>query len=151
MISKTLPVYSQVKARNAMYHIDDMFFRFWFRFVFKKQEYIELERFDELRALVNRDFDTFSGYALERYFYQKFAEESHFTRIGSWWERKGENEIDLVCDDELAGELQFFEVKRDRERYDAELLKKKVVSFLNKQPELNTRKMKSGCLSLDVM
>ena len=31
-------------------------------------------------------------------FRAKFLEEGRYTRIGGWWDRKGENEIDLVCE-----------------------------------------------------
>lgn len=46
------------------------------------------------------DFEIFYGSALERYFYWKFATEKCYTRMGDWWNRKGENEINLVCGDE---------------------------------------------------
>ena len=45
------------------------------------------------------------------------------------WDRKGENEIDLVCDDEVSGRLDFFEVKRNPGRIDVDLLKHKADAF----------------------
>ena len=134
-VRKTLPIFSPSRVRNAAYHIEDMFFRFWFRQIFRNQEYFELGRFKELRVLVSRDFDAFTGYALERYFYWKFAEDTSYTRIGGWWDRKGENEIDLVCEDELAGRLDFFEVKRNPARFDQGRLKEKVAAFFRKHPD----------------
>lgn len=53
---------------------------------------------------------------LERYFRQNFAEWGTFTRIGSWWNRKGENEIDLIAEDELEKKAVFAEVKRKQRR-----------------------------------
>lgn len=41
---------------------------------------IELGRYEALRELVAHDFDTFSGFALERYFYWKFVEDTSYTR-----------------------------------------------------------------------
>ena len=52
--------------------------------------------FDELRKLILRDYEVFSGIALERYFRAKFIEEHSYSHLGGWWDRKGENEIDLI-------------------------------------------------------
>ena len=151
MIRKTLPVFASVKAKNAAYRIEDMFFRFWFRYIFRNQEYVELGRFEELRKLVQRDFDQFSGFALERYFFWKFIEDAGYTRMGAWWDRKGENEIDLVCEDELRGKLDFFEVKRDARRVDLKSLEAKATAFFAKNPELRSRKIFFGGLSSEDM
>ena len=35
---------------------------------------------------------------LERYFKRVLIESKKYTRIGSWWDRKGENEIDIVAE-----------------------------------------------------
>ena len=43
-----------------------------------------------------RDYNTFSGLMLERYFHRVAMESEEFTRIGRWWDRKGENEIDMI-------------------------------------------------------
>lgn len=55
--------------------------------------------------------------------------------MGGWWDRKGENEIDLVCEDELSGRLDFFEVKRDPARFDPVKLNEKVAVFFRKHPD----------------
>ena len=151
LISKKQPIFEKTSNKNSHYQIDDCFFRFWFRFVFKYQYLVELGRFDELRSLVKRDLGVFSGYALERYFYWKFVEETSYTRMGGWWDRKGENEIDLVCDDEFAGKLDFYEVKVSSERIDLKALKTKAESFFAKNPELKDRKVSFRALSLKDM
>ena len=43
-----------------------------------------------------RDYNTFSGLMLERYFHRVAMESGEFTRIGRWCDRKGENEIDMI-------------------------------------------------------
>ena len=96
--------------------------------------------FDELIGIVERDLDVFAGVALERYFKAKFLEERRYTRIGGWWDRKGENEIDLVCErragKKRSSPLMFFEVKRDAARIDLNALKAKVSAFFKKHPEM---------------
>ena len=81
-----------------------------------------------------RDFSAFAGYALERYFLWKFAEEKRYVRIGGWWDRKGENEIDLVGES-ADGVLDFYEVKTNPRRIDIEALKLKAEAFFAKNPE----------------
>lgn len=151
IIRKTLPLFAPSRAKNAAYHIDDMFFRFWFRQVFRNQEYIELGRFEELKKLVSRDFDAFTGYALERYFYWKFVEDTHYVRMGGWWDRKGENEIDLVCEDETKGKLDFYEIKREKNRISLKELERKAMAFFVKNPKLQEYAVAHIGLSIEEM
>jgi AAA+ ATPase superfamily predicted ATPase len=134
-ISKTQPIYEGGTNRNCLYGIDDCFFRFWFRFVYKYLHLVEQKQMAQLQQLIERDFDVFAGRALERYFRVKFLEEGRYTRIGGWWDRKGENEIDLVCENELDGVLDFYEVKLSFDRYDEARLREKTNAFLRKHPE----------------
>ena len=138
-------------SRRAVYRLSDSLFRFWFRFVHKLDYLNELGRRDRMLELASRDFDVFSGYALERYFSAKLVEEKRCTRIGGWWDRKGENEIDIVCEDEVAGSLGFYEVKVDLSRFDAARLDEKVAAFFAKNPERRSLVRKSGLLSLSDM
>ena len=148
IISQKQPIFETARNKNCHYRIDDCFFRFWFRFIYRNQDMVELGRFKELRALADRDLDVFSGYALERYFAWKFAEETTYTRIGGWWDRKGENEIDLVCEDELARRLDFYEVKRDPTRLDLRALQAKTEAFFAKNPE--RRALEGECRGLSL-
>ena len=134
LVSKKQPLYEKPSGKNCHYQIDDCFFRFWFRFVFKYRGLIELERYQMLRELVARDFDVFSGYALERYFLWKFTEDTSYSQMGAWWNRRGEEEIDLVCENGLDGTLDFYEIKRDASRFDRGKLEEKVAAFFVKHP-----------------
>ena len=148
IITKKQPLFEKTSSKNCHYQIDDCFFRFWFRFVFKNRYLQELGRYDRMRDMAARDFDAFAGYSLERYFLWKMREDSAFTRMGSWWDRKGENEIDLVCEDEAAGKLAFFEVKTDVRRIDLDALRRKAEAFFVKNPEKRRLDISFGGLSL---
>lgn len=151
LIQKVIPAYAPVGSKNSAYRIEDPFLRFWFRYVFKNATLVELGKFERLRNLADADLNVFSGVALERYYHWKFVEDSDYTRIGGWWDRKGENEIDLVCEDELAGVIDFYEIKRDRRDIDLAAVERKVARFFEKHPEkLNMRRSVKG-LSLDEM
>ena len=58
------------------------------------------------------------------------AESGEWTRIGSWWDRKGENEIDIVAENELEERAAFFEVKLSPRRFDPEALRTRADAFL---------------------
>ena len=148
LVSKKVPIFAKENVKNSHYQIDDCFFRFWFRFVFKNRYLLEMGRLGRMREVAVRDFDTFAGYSLERYFQWKFAEDTDYTRIGAWWDRKGENEIDLVCEDEFNNVLDFREVKTDASRYDQDFLVAKTEAFYVKHPEKRAMKHSIGLLSL---
>ncbi|MBQ6330985.1 MAG: ATP-binding protein [Kiritimatiellae bacterium] len=151
IIEKKQPIFEGTATKNSHFQIDDCFFRFWFRFVHKLEYLNELGRRDRMLDVALRDFDTFSGYALERYFSEKLVEEKRCTRIGGWWDRKGENEIDIVCEDEVCESLGFYEVKADASRYDARRLSEKVAAFFAKNPSKRNLVHTEGVLSLEDM
>ena len=151
IIRRQIPIFGRENSRNSAYRIDDCFLRFWFRFIFKYGGWLELGRVDDLEQLVLRDFDAFSGYSLERYFFWKFAGDGAYTKMGGWWDRKGENEIDLVCEDEVAGRIDFFEVKKNKGRYNADLLASKLEAFFEKNPQKRSLLHSCGLLSLEDM
>lgn len=151
LVSKKQPLYGKPSGKNCHYQIDDCFFRFWFRFVFKYRGLMELDRYAMMLQIAMRDFEVFSGYALERYFQWKFAEDSTYSLMGAWWNRKGEEEIDLVCEDGLDGSLDFYEIKRDAARFNAVRLEEKVASFFAKYPEKVSARRRVAGLSLGDM
>lgn len=132
LVTKHLPFMSKSVARDVHYELDDAFFRFWFRFIHKYNYMIEIGKFDNLREIVKRDYTTFSGLALERYFRQKLTEEMDITRIGAWWDRKGENEIDIITENELLDTLDFYEVKRKKDNIQLGVLRRKADAFFMK-------------------
>lgn len=148
LVVKKQPVFEKESSKNCHFMIDDCFFRFWFRYVFKYRGQLELERNEQVRAIAERDYEVFSGYALERYFLWKFIEEKSYTTMGAWWNRKGEEEIDLVCEDEMAGVIDFYEVKRDADRHNPAKLAEKVARFFEKHPQKRSFRQTQRCLSL---
>ena len=49
------------------------FLNFLFHFIYKYQSAVEIGNFEYLRTIVDRDYPTYSGKILERYFTEKFA------------------------------------------------------------------------------
>ena len=129
VITKNQPIFEKNSTKNVRYTIEDNFFTFWFRFIYKYNYMLEIENFDAVKTIINRDYETFSGKMLERYFKRVLMESKAYTRIGSWWDRKGENEIDIVAENELNDEAVFIEVKRKESSFDADALNEKVNVF----------------------
>ena len=151
LLAKNQPLFEPTANKLCRYKIMDNFFRFWFRFIFKYQYLIQVRMFDELRNLVSRDYEVFSGIALERYFQAKFLEEHAYSRLGGWWDRKGENEIDLIGENEFRGTLDFYEIKRDPRRINLDVLREKASAFFKKNPALQSRQVSFSGLSLNDM
>lgn len=68
---------------------------------------LEIENYGSVKMIIGRDYETFSGLMLERYFKRVLIERQVYTRIGGWWDRKGENEIDIVTENELDDTATF--------------------------------------------
>ena len=130
LVARRQPMFASPGEKNVRYALDDEFFRYWFRFVHRHAYLLEIRGNDRLRDIVTRDWPTFSGLALERWHREALVESGRFTRIGGWWDRNGENEIDLVAADEEGKTANFFEVKRSVDRYNPALLERKRDAFL---------------------
>ena len=148
VISKRQPIFEKSTTKNVRYTIVDNFFTFWFRFIYKYNYMLEIENYDALKAIINRDYETFSGLMLERYFKRVLIESKKYTRIGSWWDRKGENEIDIVAENELEGQAIFIEVKRKIENYNPDELSRKVAVFTRATGEFNNYTLTQQGLSM---
>ena len=129
VIAKRQPLFEKSTTKNVRYAIEDNFFTFWFRFVYKYNYMLEIENYEGLKTIINRDYEVFSGLMLERYFKRVLIESHAYTRIGSWWDRKGENEIDIVAEDELENKIEFIEVKRQEKNFDEAVLRAKSQLF----------------------
>ena len=88
---------------------------------------------------------------LERYFKRVLIESKKYTRIGSWWDRKGENEIDIAAENELDEQAIFIEVKRKIENYDPELLNSKIATFTRATGEFKNYTVTQKGLSMNDM
>ena len=106
------PLLSKSESRNTRWQIIDEYMLFYFRFIYSHQDLIELGNYDMLKQLILRDYETFSGKTLERYFTAKLKEEGNITKIGGWWDRKAMNEIDIIAINDLEKSCKVYEVKR---------------------------------------
>lgn len=148
LISRNMPMF-QKNNRNIRYQIEDNFLRVWFRYIYKYSYMLEVGANGKLKALMEKDYTTYSGRVLERYFRAVMIESEEFTRIASWWDRKGENEIDIIAADELEQRVTFYEVKRQAKDINIGILKDKAVQFFNTTGSFQKFSVDYKGLSLD--
>ncbi|WP_202897989.1 ATP-binding protein [Hippea alviniae] len=125
IIKKIRPVFSKEKTKNIKYVIDDNFLNFWFRFVYRNSSAVEIKNFDYVKRYIKENFNTFLGKVLERYFKEKLMLSGRFSYIGSYWDEKGENEIDIVALNEMEKHVLIAEVKMNKDRININTLKRK--------------------------
>jgi len=129
LITKNKPMFSKPESRKARWSLNDNYLRFWFRFIYPNQSLIEMGKYDLLREFIDKNYEQYSGFILEKYFRAKMAEEERITAIGSHWDSKGENEIDLIALNDLDKTAIVAEVKRNPKKIDMALLQAKTDSI----------------------
>ncbi|MDR0311851.1 MAG: AAA family ATPase [Acidobacteriota bacterium] len=151
LISKAIPIFAKSETKNVRYAIDDNFLTFWFRFIYKYSHIIEIAQYNELKRIIERDYATFSGKILERYFREKYIENGNLTKIGAYWDRTGQNEIDLIAINELDKSAHIAEIKRNKKHIRCNALKEKAGNMMNKSDCLKDYKIEYHGLSMDDM
>jgi AAA+ ATPase superfamily predicted ATPase len=135
IISRKKPFGAKEGSRNNKYFIEDNFLNFWFRFIYKYSSAVEIGNLDYVRTIVEHDYETYSGLLLERYFRQQLIEEKRFSDIGNYWDRKGENEIDIIAVNEMEKRLCCYEVKRNKNKISLLSLESKASGIVKNFPD----------------
>ena len=151
LIAKSRPMFQQSTTKNIHYTVSDNFLCFWFRFIYKYNSIIEANAYQKLAEIVNRDYAVYSGIILERYFREVLLESQSYTQIGSWWNRKGEAEIDIIAIDDLSHSVTFYEVKRQKEEISIPILIEKARHFFEATGKCNDYKVEYKGLSIEDM
>lgn len=125
LIKKVRPILAKPNSRIVKYRIEDNFLKFWFRFIYKYRSTVEAGNLDYLKEIIRRDYTTFSGTILEKYFAEQLKAEKKYNNMGTYWERNNQNEIDIVAINDLNKTVLFAEVKRNRNNISIEKLKEK--------------------------
>lgn len=129
LVVRRKPLLSKPNSKTTSYEISDQFLRFWFRFVWPYQSLIERQQMASLRRNMGEHYEQFTGRTLEQYFQAKAMETGEFTAVGNWWDRKGENEIDMLALNEFDHTGIVAEIKRNPKRINLSKLEGKVNSL----------------------
>lgn len=115
---KEIPVTEKIpeKSRRGIYTIDDNFFNFWFRFIFRNRSLLEERRINEVMIkiktampqLMAKNYERISGEIIfNAILSKKFFLE--FETYGRWWNKS--EEIDLIALNSRTNEIFFGEAK----------------------------------------
>lgn len=124
LVEKVAPFGSSVKAKKAIYRIDDPAFLFWYRFVAPYVSAIEQNLGSDLatRLLSSDRRNEFEGHIFERVCSEWIIRQARsqalslsVTSIGTWWgtdpATKSETDIDVVASDEIDKRILIGECK----------------------------------------
>ncbi len=148
LIYRYRPYGSSENSQNVRYGIKDQFLKFWFRFVYKYSSAIEIGNTDYVVSKIIADYDTYSGIALETFFRQKFSETGMYNVVTNYWEKNGENEIDLIAVDDNEKEMVIAEVKRNPRKINLSELERKSTGIVSLKKKYNVKYL---ALSLEDM
>jgi len=131
IIQKEIPITetNPLKSKLGRYKIKDKFLNFWFYYVYKNYNYLELGEVDVVLDEIKKNFnDKFVSFAFEDFVYEEilYNPQKYLNfipkKVGRWWNNK--EEIDLIAfDDE---NIAFIECKW-RNVVDKESIKNKLI------------------------
>ena len=118
IIERQVPVTEEnpEKSKKGLYFIKDNFFRFWFRYIFPYQSFLEIERDDVVLKEIRKSFNIFVSLVYENLCLQKVPDLTQkgiinfeIEKWGRWWSK--DEEIDIVATSEKHKKILFGECK----------------------------------------
>ncbi len=122
LIERRVPVTEMKRAssRKGRYYLSDNFFTFWFALVEPNRYLKETGQQGKAVQIFLKDLDPYSGRIIEKMAIRKVIEENplaiEFSRIGGYWNRKGDVEIDMMIMDDIKKKAYMFEVKLNKKK-----------------------------------
>ncbi len=134
IIERKVVVTKGKKSKISRYYFRDNFLDFWFRFIERYSSYRELGLREKAFEKIWEELPEFEGKKLEKLVLRKIIEENpldlEFTKAGSYWDRKGQMEVDLLLINEEKKIAYAFEIKRNKNK-----ISKKRLLFLSRLNE----------------
>lgn len=130
IVQKRRPYLSGENSRNVRYSISDNFLNFWFRFIYKYRSAVEIQNMQYVQDKVFADYDTYSGFILEKYFRQQYVESGEYNIVTNYWGKNETDEIDLVAVNETERKVVIGEVKRNPDKINMKVLREKATTIV---------------------
>lgn len=104
------------KSKKGRYFINDNFFRFWFKYVYRNRSEYEIGNYNLINNKIRQDFNSFVGNGFEQIAKEALIAMNsrkklpfELVKVGRWWAR--DKEIDLLGLNSSAKEALFVECK----------------------------------------
>lgn len=120
IIERRVPITEKnhARSRNGIYLLRDNFFKFWFKFIFENQEYIEQEKQEKLfEERILPELNAFVGRIFEEVVLSEMIRSKTYKDylFGRWWDRTSETDIvgiDKTNKKIIIGETKFKKLTR---------------------------------------
>ena len=140
IIERRVPVTeTRNEQKNGRYYLKDQLLRFWFRYIFSNQSMLAIGDESGLLAKIEGDLQTLMGWSFEDLIRTLLLERNdttvipfRFSKIGGFWNKSGDVEIDIVAMDDETGNILIGECKLNGNRFtnaEAQRLKVKAESI----------------------
>ena len=151
IIQKVRPILQEKGRKTTQYRITDQYFLFWLTFVTPliAQSLAQAHDWKRLKQYCQERLDTLLGKSLERWFAESIKHSGQWEIVGSWWDKKGLHEIDVVAINSSKQKICFNEVKLNTRKYSEAKLKLNAEAFLEDNPKLKEYKLSIKGLSLE--
>lgn len=133
--------------KHVRFCVPDLSLRFWLTF---------LDLPAEGRKEVEPDpvqLERFFADALRDWFTERYAGSRNWTLLGAWWDRQGDNTIELLAINELTHQWAAFDVKRQTTEIDLQELAQRVKVFASTVGDrlADFDELTLRCLSLETL
>jgi uncharacterized protein len=135
IVGKIKPIGAKRTGRIQKYFISDNFLKFWFRFVYKYRTAIENKNYEYIRNKLKENLQTYSGPILEKLYHEIYQNSGKYMEIGNYWEKGNQNEIDLICINEIDKKIKIGEIKLNKDKININGLQKKSEKLRTKYKE----------------
>lgn len=149
-IERVEPVGKNGAVRQRVrFEMADELLDFWYSFILPNMRMLQSEKNRAVRTLILQQYPTWSDRVLERLYRRHFRNLGLFTDVGPWWDREGENELDLVAVNAAEKAIVFAEIKRNPAKIHMESLQPKITAFLACNPQFASYRRSVLGLSLE--
>ncbi len=130
LIERKTPLLLRQKSETR-YFIRDIFLQFWFRYIYRRQSYIERGNALFLWKLISQDLTNYQGRIFEKLCIELFLNRKVQDKLllnfeiweyGNFWSKKDSIEIDLIAFDKKRENLCLIECKINPKRITAAFL-----------------------------
>lgn len=105
------------KSKKGLYYLQDNFLQFWFKFVYRYKDYLELEQLDYVMEKLKASFiDNHLSFVYEKVCRERLRQiaadgifDAPLLKVGKWWDK--DEEIDVVGCNDIENLIVFGECK----------------------------------------
>lgn len=130
LVKRVRSIHAKPGSKAQKFKITDNFLAFWFCFFYRHRTAIEMGNLQFINQVLQQGYTNYSGRMLETFFKNLFADTHRYNQIGSYWDNKGQNEIDLVAINTIEKHIVLGEIKLNPYKINLNLLKQKSKGLL---------------------